>query len=81
MKYESMIKHVPYLENVAKLPTKPMTVNPHSKPSSVEDKDSGAPRCSFLTFNLRKMRQPELGTQVEAEIQTDEGDSRHRQSW
>lgn len=67
-----------YLENVVKPPTKPMTVNPHSKPSSVEDKDSVAPQSTFLTFNLRKMRLPEQDIQVEAEIQTDGGDSRHR---
>ena len=67
-----------YLENVVKPPTIPMTVNPHSKPSSVEDKDSVAPQSTFLTFNLRKMRLPEHDIQVEAEIQTDGGDSRHR---
>lgn len=73
MKCEPLIKDVSYLEN-----TKPMTVNPHSKSFSVEGKDSVASRSRVLTFNPRKMRLLEQGIQVEAEIQTDGGDTRHR---
>lgn len=40
LKCESLIKDMSYLENVVKPPTKCTTVNPHVKPSSVDDKDS-----------------------------------------
>lgn len=78
MKCEPLIKDVSYPENVVKTRTELMTVNPHSKPSSVEGRNSVAP--TFLTFNLRKIRLPEQDIQVEPGIQTDGGDSRHRQS-
>lgn len=57
MKWEPLIEGVTYLESVGKPPTKPVTVTPHSQPSSVEAKDSVAPGTTFFTFNPRKVRQ------------------------
>jgi len=52
MKCEPLIKDVSYSENVVKLPSKPLTVNPHSKPSSVEGRDSAAPRSRAHRWRL-----------------------------
>ena len=72
MKCEPLIKDVSYSENVVKLPTKPLTVNPHPKPSSVEGRDSSAPRSRAYGWRLEFR---------EMEVTSDRwSDSRHSQS-
>lgn len=56
VKCEPLIEGVAYLKSVGKPPTRPVTVTPHSQPSSVEAKDSVAPRTTFFPFNLRTVR-------------------------
>lgn len=78
MKCEPLIKDASYLENAVKPPTKPMIVNPHSKSFSTEAKKRVASSSRTVTFNLRKMKLLEQTILVEAGMQIDEGDTRHR---